>query len=275
MERKLVKQGRNALTVTLPAKWLKVRGLLAGDVVQMAERNKDILVSASVRRAKSSVVLDLVGENRSTMFHSVLGKYMQGYDLIEVMHDSPKDAQDLVQMCFGMIIESHTSKRTVLKSVIAVPEEEFETVLRRSAHMLLETAKMLPDVVTGRKTRKDLIDQERLLDYNLLFCLRYLNKYSTDEKAYKYFLLCATLESAGDQLKDLAKYIGKDKKLAEAVVNGVSDYSSLLFKGDLKRMVRVLRAFRNSMGRRTFAEGIAYSLAENLYNYVGYVVGEE
>jgi len=46
MERKLVKQGRNALTVTLPAKWLKFRRLEAGDSVFFDEKDDGILISS-------------------------------------------------------------------------------------------------------------------------------------------------------------------------------------------------------------------------------------
>jgi hypothetical protein len=45
-----------------------------------------------------------------------------------------------------------------------------------------------------------------------------------------------------------------------------------LFDGDLRRMYSCLRAFRNAVRGRTFVDGLAYTLAEILYNYLGYVM---
>ena len=45
MERKLVQQGNNALTVTLPSTWLKKYNLKAKDVVELEEAGRAIMVT--------------------------------------------------------------------------------------------------------------------------------------------------------------------------------------------------------------------------------------
>jgi len=55
-----------------------------------------------------------------------MGKYIQGYDEIILLHNAPKIAQEVVQSLLGMIIEQHCSTKTVYKSVIAVPEDNLK-----------------------------------------------------------------------------------------------------------------------------------------------------
>lgn len=273
MERKLVKQGRNALTVTLPAKWIRKKGLEAGDPVRIEERGPDILVSAGLKSAKRSIELNLQDVDDKLFFSSVHAAYIEGYDEIKVIHNDPDTAQKSIRYLLGFIIEKHSPKRTVYRSMIAVPEENFETVLRRATHILLTQAKTLEamthkDTVVWSQVKKE----ERLLDINLTYCLRYLNKYYTGQASYRYYLICSILENVGDQLSHIGKNIGKSRGLAKAIVKGIEDYIILLFQGDLKKMYSAMKSFKRKFGTRTYLQGLAYSLADTLYNDIGIVV---
>lgn len=90
--------------------------------------------------------------------------------------------------------------------------------------------------------------------------------------AYTYLLLCSTIESACDLISEIGKYIEHDDVLAEKIFASIEDYTTNLFKKDLKIMHTKLRAFRKSIDKNTFAEGLAYCLAETLYNYLGFLV---
>lgn len=275
MERKLVRQGRNALTVTLPAPWLKNRCLSAGDSVFVSERNQELVIGARLTAPRLEGTADVRDCERSMIYHILLAKYIEGYDTIVVLHNNAKLIQEVAKSLLGMIIEEHTPARTTLKSVIAVPEENFLAVLRRAAHILVQQAKTMQALTVHKARVDDVKAQEELLDYNLRYCLRYLNKYENREHAYKYFLLCTTLELAGDEVSAIAKEIRKDAQLAQIIAKGIEEYTECLFKNDLKKLYIGLRAFRSSIGKKTFAQGIAHTLAETLYNDIGYVVQQE
>ena len=272
MERKLVKQGRNALTVTLPAQWLKRHELHAGDSVFVREGNAQITLATSRTAIKREVTIDARAYDRSMAYHLVLGKYIEGHDTIILLHQNPQLAPELLHQMLGMVLEEHTERRTVFRSIIAVPEENFLAVLRRAVHLLVQQARTVEALAQGTAVREQVKADEKLLDQNLLYCLRYLNKYGTTEHQYRYFLLCATIEAVGDQLSAISKYIGKQRGLAKTIVIGVTEYSRLLFTNDLEKLYTALREFRSNIGTRTFAEGLAYALAETLYNYIGYLV---
>ena len=275
MERKLVKQGRNALTVTLPARWLQDKGLKAGESVFINERDKDLVVSSKLGATKTEITLNLNGYDKTMIFHLVIAKYIEGYDTIILLHGNPPGLLEISKSLLGMIVEEHTHTRTLFKSIIAVPEENFNAVLRRATYILLQQAKTLKAITEGKATIEDIKAEERLLDNNILYCLRYLNKYENRSHAYRYFLICSTIELAADQINSISKYIGKNKELADAIVNGIEQYVKLLFSNDFKKMYTSLRAFRSSIGDKTFVDGLARSLAEDLYNYIGFIASEK
>ncbi len=276
MERKLVKQGRNALTVTLPARWLKERGLSAGASVTISEQKEGLSIAAGLSAAKKEIVLELGDAEKGLIWHAVQGKYIEGYDRITIINDVPALASEMGSAFLGMIIEEHTTGRLVLKNIVAVPEDSFDVILRRAGHILLEQSRLLELYISKKATLEQLKAEENLLNMNILYCMRYLNKYHSVDSSYRYFLLCASIEEAGDQIMQLAKNTKpSDAKLARQITSCIDAYLKCLFSNDLKRAFSVLRSFRSSLDRKSFADGLAYSLAETLYNFIGYLVEYE
>lgn len=278
MERKLVKQGRNALTVTLPAKWLHGKGLHAGYSVFITEKSSELIISSTMTSAKQETTVDARAFDRSMTWHVVISKYIEGYDTITLLHNNAVLAQQIGRELLGMVIEQHSITKTVYKNIIAVPEQNFSSVLRRAAHILSQQAKTLELIAEKKAEVEQVRAEEVLLDYNILYCLRYLNKYEHDENSYRHFMLCLTFESAGDQITQIAYNIGKDKEakeMAKKISKAVTEYVALLFSKDLNKLHVSLRAFRNAIGQKSFVDGLTYSLAETLYNFIGYAVDEK
>ena len=45
MKRKIIKQGHNTLTVTLPSEWVKKLNLNAGDEIDLVEDNSSLVIN--------------------------------------------------------------------------------------------------------------------------------------------------------------------------------------------------------------------------------------
>lgn len=268
MERKLVGQGRGALTVTLPSVWIKQKGLRAGGVVHITDKNGNLLISSSLASHRE-VEVSLVGLNKSMSYHLVLAKYIQGYDKIILLHSDQKFLQQLTTGLIGMVVEYHSTTRTVLKSIISIPDEDVFIILKRASYMLLELARLLKNVALKKCSIDDVKYQENLMDSTLLYCMRFINKYNVNQ-SYRYFMICQTLESAGDHLRYIAKNIGSNTALARTVEKGVETYVKFLFK-DVNKLYVHLRSFRNSISQKSFVDGLVFSLAETLYNYIGFI----
>ncbi|PIN77380.1 hypothetical protein COV16_06875, partial [Candidatus Woesearchaeota archaeon CG10_big_fil_rev_8_21_14_0_10_34_8] len=55
MQRKLIKQGDGALTVTLPKKWTKEKNLEAHDIVDIDETEDGIVISAVGKKKEKTI----------------------------------------------------------------------------------------------------------------------------------------------------------------------------------------------------------------------------
>lgn len=273
MERKLVRQGRNALTVTLPAGWLKTKGMKAGDSVDMDVGNSCITVNVGRKAASQETTVDVRDEERSFIWHKIIAAYIEGYDRITILHNNPSLTQEFTQQLLGLIMEEHTPTKTVLKSIVSVPEDDFSILLRRAGHMFLQQAVLLEDITMGKASFDDVKKQEKLLDTNFFYCLRYLNKYQSQKNAYRYFLLCTTIEFAADQISRIAYDIKKkDAPIASRMREVVETYNSCIFGKDMKKLYTELRRFRNSLHKKTFIDGLAFTFSEILYNNLGYII---
>jgi hypothetical protein len=275
MERKLVRQGRNALTVTLPSGWLKSKGLEAGNSIFIEEANNNLEIKASPSAIKKETTVNLTDSDRSMAYHVLYAKFIEGNDIINIIHNNPTVIQQVSQVFIGFILEEHTPTFTKMKNIIVVPEENFEAIIRRATHILLQLAKTLELVSKEEAKMEDINATEALLDANIIYCLRYITKYEKTESAYRYFFLCSTLEEAGDRLKRMAPHIVGKKELAKSIVEVTEDYVSLIFKKDLKKLYLKIKNFRNNVAQKTYIDGLAFCFGETLYNYIGYQVGEK
>jgi phosphate uptake regulator len=274
MERKLVRQGRDALTMTLPAKWLKQKGLKAGDSVFIEQHDAFLKLNTSTKVKYSETTInarELIG---TMSWHAIIARYIEGYDRIEISHNDSKSVQRFCTQLIGMIIEEHSSKRTVIKTIISQPENNIDVLINRIMNMFIQLSRILEDISLKEADASDLKTQEELLDHTIYYCMRYLNKYSVDDKSYRYFLLCYMIEEAGDILKNVAKF-SPSKRLVQIIRENIEKYVHNMSKGDFKKAYSELRIFRNAVEGKDFVNGIAFELAETLYNNLGYMISKE
>lgn len=274
MERKLVRQGRDALTMTLPSQWLKQKGLKAGDSVFVEQHDMFLKLNTTSKVKFSEVTLDARTMIGTMYWHAIIARYIEGYDKIEILHNSPKAVQEFCTHLIGMVIEEHSSKRTVIRSIISEPENNISVLIQRIMNMFLQLSVLLTELTHKKAVAADLKVQEELLDHTIYYCMRYLNKYSVEDKAYRYFLLCYVIEEAGDIIKNISAY-SPPKKLALLIQDNVEKYVRNMSKGDFQKAYNDLRAFRRAVEGKDFVNGLAFELAETLYNNLGYMISKE
>ena len=272
MERKLIKQGDNALTITLPAKWLRESALNAGDAVFLEKENNRIIINTLKTTPRREITTDIIGLERSAAFQRVLALYINGYDLISIKHNNPLLINDISKELIGMVIEKQTDTISILKNLIVVPEENIEGIISRIRFMLLEQSNTLVKIAQGTEKIEKLQTEEKLLDYNILYTLRYISKYEQSQDAYRLFSFCIIIDLIADLITEIGIHIKKEIKLAKLIKSTIEKYTSLAFKGDLQNLNRELRTFRNGIEKKSFVDGLAYGLAEAMYNFIGYMV---
>lgn len=85
MRRKVIKQGHNTLTLTLPGKWVEKMGIKPGDELNVSEQDRALLVNSENGPNLSTVTVDVSGLNPALIWRYILSAYRAGYDEIRVV----------------------------------------------------------------------------------------------------------------------------------------------------------------------------------------------
>ncbi len=214
MQRKLVRQGENALTVTLPARWLKEQRMEAGDVVEVAEKDAGIFIARSSNGQKKTVIISLRDSNKKLLRTVLSSAYKARYDEVTLQFSSPPkitEISEVVSTFTGLEIISQAGNQVVIKSFLK-PEEETENLILK---MLLIT-KSLSDELAGRWNKIDLDNIRQLGGANMHrlrdLCLRtiHANHYG-GERTYDYYDFVTVLEKIAAEFLNLANFISKNK----------------------------------------------------------------
>jgi len=210
MRRKLVKQGRNALTVTLPASWTKKFNLKAGDEIEVEEVGKGITVgtekSTGVNKTEfdTTKIKDFRNQYLSYFYH-------KGFDEVRIVYDDPKVlsvTREKIGELMGYEIVENGKNYFIIRNISESLESEFDIVLRRLFIMLKSMSEeCLGAIKEGQFTRlKDIKNQEKTNNKFTDFCIRILNKkgYKEYNKTMPLYIIVRELE----KIADIYKYIG-------------------------------------------------------------------
>ncbi|MFH1506127.1 MAG: AbrB/MazE/SpoVT family DNA-binding domain-containing protein [archaeon] len=283
MKRKVIKQGHNTLTVTLPTKWAKKQGIEAGDEIDLLEKDSSLVISGKPILEKTVKELDVKGMSIPVLWRSIISAYRAGYDEIKIYFDPPKGkkniytdfgynnlkwlfpkgmlqlsqieaAQALIGRLIGMEIVDQKGKYCIAKEMGETTYSEFDDALRRIFLLLISIAE---EVYEGYKNRKmTMLKSSLLIDSTIDrfedFCLRVLNKkgYSDPKKTSTMYALIFLLEMVGDEYK----------KIAMHVLNTKEKPSKLMFKefevqqNQLKRFYKFFYSYSKDAANEIYAE---------------------
>ena len=247
MKRKVIKQGHNTLTITLPSKWAKDRGVRAGDEIDIAEQEKSLVINTEGNGAiPSSTTIDIAGMSAPLIWRYISSAYRAGYDEIAVIGigsgrktlysafsyntldylrngTHPKTAgldmspMETVSACInrliGVEIIDQKPNYCLVKDMSEVSDKEFKNALRRIFILLQTEAESIKE---GFRGKADSLKSIHIVDTNLDrfedFCFRVLNKkgYTTMRKTSTMHSLVFTLEMIGDEFKKIAVHMLED-----------------------------------------------------------------
>src|SRR3989344_9275411 len=95
MKRKLIKQGENALTVTIPKEWTQVRKLRAGDEVDFDVHDDCIIVHAQKEIHDKKTSIHFPASNSAVYIFFLANAYCKGFDEVEITFDEQKQLAEI------------------------------------------------------------------------------------------------------------------------------------------------------------------------------------
>ena len=187
MKRKIIKQGHNTLTLTLPTEWSKKLNLNAGDEVDVLEDGGSLIVNGKQHNKFKSTTIDITGLRVPMLWRFFQSAYREGYDEIKLVYDSPKNdfegaynyyasqfeykrlgdkpnkktplemIQELVNRFVGMEIIDTTNNSCTIREMGEPSAKEFDNSLRRIFLLLLE---LFDKVIDSIKTHEKILQKK-------------------------------------------------------------------------------------------------------------------
>ncbi|MFH1682278.1 MAG: hypothetical protein ABIA37_00625 [Candidatus Woesearchaeota archaeon] len=269
MRRKLVKQGQNALTLTLPANWIKAKKLKAGDDVELEEKNQNIIVYR-VGEAELSIKNITVQTNHRHQLRSIIASaYKAGFDEILLNFKTRPPLQEINKICnsfTGLEIISQDTNKITLKSFLKTEEKELENLIVKmlqSAKLIAETVHQRWGDVNLKNLRLSLLNLRKLRDH----CLRTIHKCDFGgDKSYDYYDFVTQLEKVSNSFCHLAEYsvTNKPKRsdLVSKLILDLEKFYKIYLKKDFSLANKLWLEHRNEVKEAVNIQNLSKLLKE-------------
>jgi len=244
MKRKIIKQGHNTLTITLPAEWTKRFNLEAGKEVDLTEKDNGIFISTEKNGKHKTAEFDITGMDIPTIWKYFMVVYREGYDEVRVKFNpkvqlenpykyfsqhrydpryrkgretmTPYEAmQSFVNRFIDFEIVEPGKDYVVIREMGELTSKEFDNSLRR---VFLLIQQMSEETLEAIKTNNSkpvahMHDVDINLDKFQDYCIRIMNRVGNKDQR-KTSVLFATLyllEMVGDEFKTMSHHLIFDK----------------------------------------------------------------
>ncbi|MBD3248714.1 hypothetical protein GF336_01595 [Candidatus Woesearchaeota archaeon] len=234
MRRKIIKQGHNTLTVSLPKKWCEGHSLKDGEEIEVSEKSNCLVLSKESFKSKGDITVDISGLDRGIIL-LIESLYLFGYNLITIKTKTPKVKvvihniersilpflQDSVlNRIVGAEIISSTPGIYKIQVITDESREKFDMVSRRIFRIIIE---MFETFIRGiRDKNRDIIESVGVQFNNAKrfsnYALRILNKFGHEEadKTTFYYTAISFLVKIANIIKNVAIYTIREGKLNQS-----------------------------------------------------------
>lgn len=245
MKRKIIKQGHNTLTMTIPADWAKRFNLVAGKEIDLLEKDNGLFISTEKTSEHKKTEFSIDGLDIPTIWKYFMAVYKEGYDEVTVRFDpdikleSPykffnqhkldmkygKSSEiktglefihELSTRFVGFEIVEHGKGFAVFKEISEPNSKEFDNSLRRIFLLIQQMAEETVETLdTGNpKLLSHIHDVDINLDKFQDYCIRILNKngFKEPKKTAVLFSVLSFLELIGDEFKSISHHLLYDFK---------------------------------------------------------------
>lgn len=139
MRRRLIKQGKSTITVSLPKLWVSENKLKKGDEVVLEERNNEIIVRCDKSYRKNTTSIKLGKESSDTYRSIIGGLYRGGYDEIEIElieKEGISNIEKAVDSLYGFEVFYVNNKKCIVRSIYDSEEIDIKSHILRIIHTI-------------------------------------------------------------------------------------------------------------------------------------------
>ena len=240
MKRKVIKQGNNTLTVTLPRKWTSKYHLNPGDEVEVEEKGRELSIGTKKSLEEGKTVLKVSGPDK-LVAQMISVAYKKGFDEVRVEFDDTNAfkviKKEVESELLGYEIIDQGKGFCIVKNIAEDLAKEFNTILRK---VFLSIIEMSEESLNKIKNKDYDLEEVTLIEKAnnkyTNFCKRILNKEGYADYHSSNFIYCIVweLEKIADEYRDICNYLmGKKnasiKKEIFGVYEGVNKMMKLFY----------------------------------------------
>lgn len=205
MRRKLIRQGKNALTMTLPASWIEKKNLKAGDEIEIDEKEGSLMLGGLSKNTKT---ISLYFENAERqLIRTILASYYRkGYYEIEVKFKgyAPFELlQEVVSSLMGYEIISLTKNSCIIRDVMGT--ENLSSI--NTINKIFQNINLLYELIIEQFTKTKPIDLAQIKK-NIIklrdYCQRVIS-IENKEEAFELYAFVLALEKIAGELYSLSR----------------------------------------------------------------------
>ncbi len=255
MKRKIIKQGHNTLTMTLPSDWVKKLNINAGDELDVHENSGCLVIGGKQNGKHKSTTIDITDLSVPMLWRFFQSVYREGYDEIKLIYETNKKSYEgaydyyasqfeyarlgekpskkpafdmisgLVNRFIGMEIIDHGEGYCIIKEMGELTSRQFESSLRRIFLLILELFDKIIGLVENNKIGdirvcKTIHAMDTNVDRFIDYCCRInnrINDSSFQENKPIMFSTLFLLELLSDEFKYIARHLSKSKKNVDEI----------------------------------------------------------
>ncbi|MDO8639943.1 MAG: hypothetical protein Q7R33_00185 [Nitrosarchaeum sp.] len=256
MKRKIIKQGHNTLTLTLPSDWTKRLNLQAGDEIDIFENSGSLVINGKQHNKKSTVTIDITGFSVPMVWRFFQSAYREGYEEIKLVYDQNKKNQEgafdfyttqlayekmgekrqykpvidmvheVVNRFVGVEIIEHGKGYCIIREMGELSAKEFDNSLRRIFLLIEELfddliSKIENNITGDINICKEIHTLDRSVDRFVDYCCRINNKVNDSSFQKNKPIMFTTLfllELLGDEFKYIGTHLSTTNKRIDDVL---------------------------------------------------------
>jgi len=256
MKRKIIKQGHNTLTITLPSEWVKKLNLNAGDEIDLNEDNGSLCINGKQNNGFKSTTIDITGFSVPMLWRFFQSAYREGYDEIIIKYNPKKTdfegvynyyathfeytrvgekpvkklglnmISELVDRFIGMEIIEHGEGYCVIREMGETSSKEFESSLRRIFLLIEDLFDKVISLIKNNKIGdmgicKTIHTMDTNIDRFIDYCCRINNKIKDSSFQKNKPIMFSTLyilELLGDEFKYIGTHLAKSKSKLDEIL---------------------------------------------------------
>ncbi|MBU0536119.1 MAG: AbrB/MazE/SpoVT family DNA-binding domain-containing protein [Nanoarchaeota archaeon] len=228
MRRKVIKQGNNTLTITLPRKWTVERGIKAGDELEIKEETSTLIINSNAQGIPKSKKIHLDSGEEYYVQQVLRNLYNSDIEELELTYDEPtalKYLQKYVITFLGWELLEQDESHCKIKNYAVYDDKDFFEINKK---IIINISSLSELIYKGLKENKDIrLDSLLSMNHNIYrfgnYCRKIMKRKQilsgNQSRAYSHILTDFLIISS--LYIELAEYLSKNdlKRAAKTTIN--------------------------------------------------------